>query len=249
MEQKAPGSFEVPKWDQESQKKVRTALLGLAETLPDTNGMFGTKHQVDPVRRLIGSASAWGGNPQKDATYLSVTPDKNDGKTVYKLDVGKVAVDGFWSISVYDAKGYYEPNDQNAYTLNNITAKPAAVDTYTIQFGGCDSKAPNCLPVMSGWNYMVRFYQPHREILDGKWVFPKAQAMGDRVYLLLDEEGRAIRVDVGEPCLSQEVTLPRHCVPTLPIKGRVFDAAAAALHLPLDGGGRSEAAGDRWVSQ
>jgi hypothetical protein len=126
---------------------------------------------------LIGSASAWGGNPQKDATYLSVTPDKNDGKTVYKLDVGKVPVDGFWSVSVYDAKGYYEPNDQNAYTLNNITAKPAADGTYTIQFGGCDGKVSNCLPAMSGWNYMVRLYRPHREILDGKWVFPKAQAM------------------------------------------------------------------------
>ena len=30
-------------------------------------------------------------------------------------------VDGFWSISVYNAKGYFEPNPQNAYTLNNST--------------------------------------------------------------------------------------------------------------------------------
>ena len=48
---------------------------------------------------------------------------KNDGKTIYKLTVKDVPVDGFWSISVYNAKGYYEPNPQNAYTLNNITAK------------------------------------------------------------------------------------------------------------------------------
>ena len=90
-----PGKFEVPNWDQASQKMVREALLILASTLPDTRRMFGSKDAVDPVRRLIGSASAWGGNPEKDALYLNVTPAKNDGKTVYKLHVKDVPVDGF----------------------------------------------------------------------------------------------------------------------------------------------------------
>jgi len=26
----------------------------------------------------------------------------------------------------------------------------------TIQFGGCDGKIPNCLPIMKGWNYTVQ---------------------------------------------------------------------------------------------
>jgi hypothetical protein len=90
-DQQSPGRFEVPNWDHASQKKVREALLVLASTLPDTNGMFGTKDQVDPVRHLIGAASAWGGNPQKDATYLSVTPVKNDGTTIYRLVVSVAA--------------------------------------------------------------------------------------------------------------------------------------------------------------
>ena len=67
-----PGSFETPHWDPASQKKVRDALLALALDLPDTKGMFGPKAHVDPVRQLIGSASAWGGNPEKDALYLNV---------------------------------------------------------------------------------------------------------------------------------------------------------------------------------
>lgn len=46
-----------------------------------------------------------------------------------------------------------------------------------IQFGGCDGKIPNCLPIMRGWNYMVRLYRPHAEILSGKWKFPEAQAV------------------------------------------------------------------------
>jgi hypothetical protein len=45
-----------------------------------------------------------------------------------------------------------------------------------VQFGGCDGKIPNCLPIMKGWNYMVRLYRPHAEILDGMWKFPEAEA-------------------------------------------------------------------------
>ena len=45
----------------------------------------------------------------------------------------------------------------------------------TIQFGGCDGKTPNCLPIMPGWNYTVRLYRPRKEILDGTWKFPEAQ--------------------------------------------------------------------------
>jgi hypothetical protein len=28
---------------------------------------------------------------------------------------------------------------------------------------------------MDGWNYLVRLYRPHKEILDGKWKFPAPQ--------------------------------------------------------------------------
>jgi hypothetical protein len=172
---KGPGAFEVSKWDQASQKRTRDALLALASDLPDTKGMFGPKGEVDEVRHLIGAASAWGGNPEKDALYVNVTPEKNDGTTVYRLHVGDVPVDGFWSISVYNAKGYFEPNPQNAYTLNNITAEKSAGGSVAIQFGGCDGKVPNCLPITPGWNYLVRLYRPREEILDGSWKFPKAQ--------------------------------------------------------------------------
>ena len=59
------GSFEIPKWDPASQGAVRAALVQLGATLPDSNKMFGTKSDTDPVRRLIGSAVAWGGNQKK----------------------------------------------------------------------------------------------------------------------------------------------------------------------------------------
>jgi hypothetical protein len=169
------GRFEIPNWDPVSHKKVRDALLTLADTLPDSARGFGRKDQVDPVRRLILSASAWGGNPDTEAKYLNVFPDRNDGHTRYLLDVNEVPVDGFWSVTVYNAEGKLEKNSLDAYSLNNLTARKGADGSVTISFGGCDEETANCLPVMPGWNYMVRLYRPRSQILDGTWQFPEAR--------------------------------------------------------------------------
>ncbi len=53
-----------------------------------------------------------------------MVPKANDGKTVHRLSVGEVPVDGFWSISVYNAKGFFEKNALDSYSFNNLTAKP-----------------------------------------------------------------------------------------------------------------------------
>jgi hypothetical protein len=173
--QKSSGTLETPIWDPESQKKVREALLVLNETLPDLRRAGGRRGEVDPVRHLIATASAWGLNPEKDAIYLTVTPTRNDGTTVYRLNVKDVPVDGFWSVTVYDERGLILKNSLDAYSLNNITAKKGADGAVAIQLGGCDGKIPNCLPVMKGWNYMVRLYRPRAEILNGAWAFPEAK--------------------------------------------------------------------------
>ena len=63
----------------------------------------------------------------------------------------------------------------NAYSLNNLTAKPGPGGSYTIQFGGCERQTPDCLPIARGWNYTMRLYRPRKEILDGSWKLPEAQ--------------------------------------------------------------------------
>jgi len=177
--QERPGAFEIPHWDEASLKKIKAALLQLGTTVSDTRRMFGAdEHQVDPVKRLIGSAMLWGGYPEKDALYLPITPARNDGTAVYKLTVGDVPVAGFWSLTVYNSEGYLQPNPDNVYSVNSTTAKKAPDGSVTIQFGGCDGKVPNCLPITQGWNYTVRLFLPRREILDGTWRFPKAQPVG-----------------------------------------------------------------------
>ncbi len=175
-EQKSPGKFEVPAWDPVSHKKIRDALLALATANGglDSARMFGRKDQVDPVQHLIGTAAGWGGNPQAAALYIGGEPKDNDGKTVYRMTLKDVPVDGFWSVSVYNKDGYFEKNARNAYTLNNVTAKPNADGSVTIQFGG-DEAAANNLPITPGWNYLLRLYRPRPAILDGSWKAPEPQ--------------------------------------------------------------------------
>ena len=171
-----PGKFEIPEWDPASQKRVREALIAVSNTLPDLRYAAGPdKASVDPIRRLAAAASGWGLNPDKDAIYLNVFPEKNDGKTPYRLTVGQVPVDAFWSITVYTAEGYFQPNNLNAYSINSITGRKNDDGSITINFGGCTPDSVNCLPVTPGWNYMVRLYRPQKVLLDGTWKFPEAQ--------------------------------------------------------------------------
>ena len=170
-----PGKFEVPEWNKETQKKVRDALSKLGETMSGFSKAFGKKEEVDPLKHLIGTARGWGGNPDRDAQYLSVTPEENDGNTIYRLVVKDVPVDGFWSVTVYNEEGYMVKNDRNAYSINNITARREIDGSVVIQFGGCGDTAKNCLPIVKGWNYTVRMYRPRKEILDGTWKFPEPQ--------------------------------------------------------------------------
>jgi hypothetical protein len=55
------------------------------------------------------------------------------------------------------------------------TAEKSGDGSVTIQFGGCDGKTANCLPILKGWIYTVRLYRPRAEILNGAWTFPEAQ--------------------------------------------------------------------------
>jgi hypothetical protein len=114
----------------------------------------------------------------RDTLYSAVVVDLDAGPATVTLpDAGK----RFMSMQLvnedqYSLPGYYQKNDLNAYSLNNITSKKNADGSVTIQFGGCDGKIMNCLPITKGWNYTVRLYRPHSEILNGKWKFPEAKA-------------------------------------------------------------------------
>lgn len=174
VEQASTGTFEVPAWDSVALTRAREALSALG-ALGSGLERFGKKGEVDPIDHLIGTATGWGGNPRTAADYLSVHPAQNDGKKAYTLTLRDVPVDGFWSITVYDAQGFMAKNDRDLYSLNDKSAKPNADGSFTIRFGGDPSTDPNCLPIVPGWNYTVRLYRPRPEVLDGTWKLPEAR--------------------------------------------------------------------------
>jgi len=162
--------FELPEYDGASFDRTRTALLALASDMTSFERSFGRKEDVDPVHHVIGAAAGWGGLPDAEATYLGVSPGLPVGE--YELTVADVPVDGFWSISVYNADGFFEPNESGAYSVNDITAAHDPDGTVTVRFGGDGDPTRNSLPITEGWNYLVRLYRPRPEILSGQWMFP-----------------------------------------------------------------------------
>jgi len=174
ISQASRGTFAVPNWDRASLDMVRGGLEVLG-SVGGTSVMFGGKEDVDPVSHLIGTAIGWGGNPRAAALYESVFPRANDGVTAHALTVKDVPVEGFWSISVYNANGYFEKNAVGAYAVNSLAAHPGPDGSVTVRFGGCQPDTENFLPIMPGWNYTVRMYRPAKALLDGSWTFPAAE--------------------------------------------------------------------------
>ena len=165
------GPYDAPEWNQDHLKTAREAISRIAALGFNTDHAFGTKDEVNPVDYFIGAIAGWAGLPKSEAYYYVGSVDDTSGKP-YTVTVKDVPVDDFWSITVYNADGFLEPNDKNAYSYNNVTAKKNDDGSYTVNFGGCDDGRVNCLPIPKEWNYAVRMYGAKPEILDGSWVFP-----------------------------------------------------------------------------
>ncbi len=168
LEAVSADAFVSPDYDEASLDTTREALLTLSRSLPRYDRAFGRKEDVDPVRHLLGTASGWGGLPEHEAFYVNVEPGLPVGS--YELRVSDVPVDAFWSISVYNAAGYFEQIGDADVSLNSVTGEREDDGSITVRFG--TEAGPNTLGIMDGWNYAVRPYRPRSEILDGTWSFP-----------------------------------------------------------------------------
>ena len=160
-----------PNYDKASYESTYKALLELSKGMPDSKFTFGKKEEVTETRHLLGTAFGWGGLPDYEAYYINKGEHRKAGES--QLTVNNVPVDGFWSISVYNKDGYFEPNKFDSYSINNLTAKPNKDGSVTVNFGTKPKGKDNFLYVMDGWNYIVRLYQPRKEVLNGQWTFPE----------------------------------------------------------------------------
>ena len=88
-----------------------------ASTTPSAARTMSTRSGTCSAPRRVGAAC-----PTRRRSTSTSTSGFPSAST--RSPCGDVPVDGFWSISVYNADGYFEPNDRNAYSVNNITATP-----------------------------------------------------------------------------------------------------------------------------
>lgn len=163
--------FILPNYNEEGYEALVAGLNALLPFTVDSTGAFGPKDKVDPINHLLSTAIGWGGLPEAEAFYDGADLGLPVGE--YKIDVpAEVPVGAFWSFSVYNERGFFEKNDRNAYNVNSVTGTRNDDSSMTIHLGGCNDDRVNCLPLMDGWNYIVRMYRPGPEILDGSWTFP-----------------------------------------------------------------------------
>lgn len=176
VRQASPGTLDLPDWDTTSLVATRKQINALAADMSSFPNAFGERGLVNRLNHFLATAFGWGGNPDRGAMYFNVTPEQNDGTTPYTLTMPKdVPVEAFWSVTVYNAEGFFEKNEYNAYSFNSVTADRNDDGGVTIHFGG-DPKQSNFLPITKGWNYIIRAYLPGWQILEGSWTPPAPQA-------------------------------------------------------------------------
>ncbi len=170
---KSAKAFSVKDWDMNAYKKIHTALTELFKVAPDATKMFGKEKEVDPIYFLVGTAGGFGGLPSKNALYFNFNPPKMN--TNYMVTFKEMPVRGFWSVTVYNKKGFMFKSEFGETNVNSATAKKSADGTYTIYFGNCEKHKTNCLAIEDGWNGILRLYEPEQELLTDTSAIPRLQ--------------------------------------------------------------------------
>jgi len=166
----------------------------LARDLKVENGwLFTTKtgiYGTDYRQRALITAIGLGANRPQDALYpTSEGPDlikkySGEKKYVMRFEKGLLPpVNGFWSLTMYDAGYFFVPNLLNRYTLSaRDKLKPNAdgsVTLYVQKDSPGKAKESNWLPAPSGrFILMMRLYwakETPPSILDGTWKIPEVK--------------------------------------------------------------------------
>jgi hypothetical protein len=161
-------------------------------TIPFTQTIVGPGRapgrDVPFLYHAAGSKGGWGGPDPAHSAYEAILFDK-DGKEMkgrngtYAVTTAEPPVDAFWSITVYetDRGGFLHPNQDDRYHINNTSAIRNDDGTVTFTFKrACEAVDVNCLSVPAGrFDLVARYFLPHREIITGKWTFPKIRLQAD----------------------------------------------------------------------
>jgi hypothetical protein len=171
-----------------AQEKIMTEFKNLGApvngwTYSAKLGVYGTEY----LARALVTAIGLGANRGQDAVYPTSEADAEgkpyDGANAYVMhfDKGQMPpVDGFWSLTMYDADYFFVPNKLNRYTLSSRSKfkmnKDGSVDLYIQNAPPGKDKEANWLPAPAGkFILMLRLYWPKEtspSIIDGSWKPP-----------------------------------------------------------------------------
>ena len=163
----------MPNYDMKRYEALFKAMQQLVNFAgKDTIGAMGKRGEVDTLKHTLATIAGYGLLPPENAMYQPVQRNLSIAKK-YKIEVSAdVPVSAFWSISMYNASGFFEKNDLGVYSLNSVTAKPNTDKSFTIHLGGCDDGRKNCLPFAGeGFYYQWRMYEPGEAFLKGEYAF------------------------------------------------------------------------------
>jgi hypothetical protein len=149
-------------------------------------GLYGT----DYLMRALVTAIGLGANRPQDAVYPTSLKDAHDeaydGANKFVIHFERYQtppVEGFWSITMYDAQYFFVANPINRYSISqrqNLKANPdGSIDIYVQKDSPGADKESNWLPAPGGkFILMLRMYWPNENdpsILDGTWTIPEVK--------------------------------------------------------------------------
>ena len=189
--------FDIGKWDTATQAAMRKipemvyAVFNKEMTKPKKlfdgwhilikgMGSYGTDYRM----RAMVADMGLGANLPQDAIYPSNSLDLSgkpyNGANRYRIHFAKgqtPPVNGFWSLTMYDQKGYFIENPINIYAIGhgapfNYNAD-GSLDIYIQHDSPGKDKKNNWLPAPLGdFNVMIRTYWPKESLLNGTWTPP-----------------------------------------------------------------------------
>ena len=151
----------------------------------DTMGVYGNYY----LKRAIVTQVGLGANLPEDAIYpLNLGDDSGkplDGANKYAIhfDAGATPpVNGFWSVTLYDADGFQVANVLNRFAVSSWMPfnknADGSLDLYFQNESPGKDKEANWLPAPPGaFNLTMRLYGPKQDALTGKWNPPPVKKL------------------------------------------------------------------------
>jgi len=155
---KATKAHIMPDYNMKQVITLRDKYAAEQAKIGNMNNMQGARGTVDEHMHILGTAAGWGLLPDKNARYLSYGPMNGEGCYTAKYTTPPFNDGGFFSITMYDADGWMFSKRAilNEYNIDFNNDK-----TFDVNFGECGTGVKNNLPIVEGWNFIMRVYQPN----------------------------------------------------------------------------------------